>query len=532
MKFRKFIAATTRDCLRMMREALGADALIVSTRRTSAGVEVVGIRAQDMPLAEDPAVDAGTPAASAPAQEQPAPAAATAPALWDDMEEESVRLSPAARVLAQHEEKEHASRPAVPPSPTVEAVPLASWPRVDAAEIPHLVRGSGEFADQAHAMAVAAAERETAKPVLRLGAPRGEAEKRAPHRSGPKPSGVQVAHRAAAPSRLDEQDREELASRVAEPIVSEMRSMRDWLAHQMDAMAWRDSAQRQPLRREIWRRMVDCGFTPELARSVATHLPASHAPEEGERWLAEVLVRNLACVDAQANIVEQGGRYAIVGPTGVGKTTTAAKIAAHCVVKYGAGSLGLISTDQQRIGAVDQLRTFGRMLGVEVYVARGGSELEVLLGSMADRRLVLIDTAGVSQRDAQIGEHLRVLDAEGVQRLLVVPGGSHAEQAEDIVRAYSAGGLAGMIVSKLDEAVRLGGVLDAAIRHRVPLHYMTNGQRVPEDIHAANARLLVHRALRARNARVFALEAEELEWAMAAPAPAWQPSAPSQTAAA
>jgi len=529
MKFRKFIAASTRDCLRMMREALGADAMIVSTRRTPAGVEVVGIRAQDMPLADETPGDAAV-ADSTPAMEPAASAPPSAPALWDDMEDESVRLSPAARVLARHDEA--AARPAEPPQPPEQGdLPLARWPRLQEGQISHLVRSGGDFADPAHAMAVAAADGEAGKPVLRLGLVRHGAEKRPPRRGMP-PSrpGRPAAQQPAAPARLDERDRAELVSRVSEPIVSEMRSMRDWLAHQMDAMAWRDSTQRHPLRRELWRRMVDCGFTPELARTVTSRLPASQADDQGERWLAEVLVRNLACVDADASIVERGGRYAIVGPTGVGKTTTTAKIAAHCVVKYGAGALGLISTDQNRIGAVDQLHTFGRILGVEVYAARGGSDLEVLLASMADRRLVLIDTAGVSQRDTQMAQHLQAIAAEGVQRLLVVPGGSHAEQAEDIVRAYSAGGLAGMIVSKLDEAVRLGGVLDAAIRHRLPVHYMTNGQRVPEDIHAANARLLVHRALRARNAPVFALEAEELEWASAAPAASWTESVPPQSA--
>ncbi|MEK7947874.1 flagellar biosynthesis protein FlhF [Pigmentiphaga sp. YJ18] len=540
MKFRKFIAASTRDCLRMMREALGADAMIVSTRRTTAGVEVVGIRAQDMPTADEVGGEVAHAAvASAPAADAPQGEQAIRPALWDGMEDESVRLSPAARVLALHGETAERAAPApqVPPEAAVSEPPRAEWPRLQEGQISHLVRAGGDYADPAHAMAVAAAEGGADKPVLRLGASRPPADKRAaPRAGGPaerpaRPAAPAAPARPAVPAavtaRLDEQDRAELASRVADPIVSEMRSMRDWLAHQMDAMTWRDSTQRHPLRRELWRRMVDCGFTPELARSVASRLPATQGVDEVDRWLAEVLVRNLACVDAEASIVAQGGRYAIVGPTGVGKTTTTAKIAAHCVVRYGAGALGLISTDQNRIGAVDQLHTFGRILGVEVYAAKGASDLDVLLASMTDRKLVLIDTAGVSQRDTHMARHLQAISAEGVKRLLVIPGGSHAEQAEDIVNGYSAGGLAGMVVSKLDEAVRLGGVLDAAIRHRVPLHYMTNGQRVPEDIHVANARLLVHRALRVRNAPVFALEAEELDWACAPAVPPIE-STPSQ----
>ncbi|VCU69911.1 Flagellar biosynthesis protein FlhF [Pigmentiphaga humi] len=519
MKFRKFVAASTRDCLRMMREALGADAMIVSTRRTTSGVEVVGIRAQDMPIADDGPI----PAESAPEPQAAEPAGA----LWDDMEDEPVRLSPAARVLASQKEERasdvappvKAPAKAAPKAPAIAArieapadpaeLPLARWPRVQEAQIPHLVRAGRDQSDAPPAAAAGAAG-EDGKAVPKFGVAQQVNAAVAPPAAAPVPAPAPALPAAA---RIDENDRAELVIQVSDPIVSEMRSMRTWLGRQMDAMAWRDSMQRQPLRRDVWRRMVDSGFTPELARTVASRLPVGHDPDQAAQWLADALVRNLACIDAADSLIERGGRYAIVGPTGVGKTTTTAKIAAHCVVKYGAGSLGLISTDQNRIGAMDQLHTFGRMLGVEVYAARGANDLEVLLASMADRRLVLIDSAGLSQRDAQISRHLDALSVGGVERVLVVPGGSHAEQAEDIVRAYSAGGLAGMIVSKIDEAVRLGGVLDAAIRHRLPLHYMTNGQRVPEDIHAANALLLVHRALRVRNAPVFALDAEELDWA-------------------
>ncbi len=508
MTFRKFVAATTRDCLRMMREALGADAMIVSTRRTSGGVEVVGIRSQDMPgMAEEPAQKTTAPEEPAAVNPQTSGDEVAGITLWDHIEDEPVRLSPAARVLAQQDE--HDLTETVEP----QDLPLADWPRIQPQQIPHLVRAENLGSEHRHdvvALSSAPLRQTPSRSEENLRRSMEVESELAPMESVlPTVQGVRT---------FDGEERAALASQVSEPIMSEMRSMRGWLERQMDIMSWRDCTQREPQRRSLWQRLIDAGFTPELARTVAARLPQDYSKEQADRWLVEVLVRNLACVSTESSIVEQGGRYTIVGPTGVGKTTTTAKIAAHCVVKYGAASLGLISTDQHRIGAVDQLRTFAKILGVEVYVARGASDLEVLLASMADRRLVLIDTAGVSQRDEQMNQHLQAITVEGVQRLLVVPAGSHAEQTEDIVRGYSAGGLAGMIVSKMDEAVRLGGALDAAVRHRIPLHYMTNGQRVPEDLHTANARLLVHRALRARNAPVFALDAEELVWAcMASP---------------
>lgn len=515
MTFRKFVAATTRDCLRMMREALGPDAMIVSTRRTAGGVEVVGTRGD--PLPDDVAPQA-TPAVP------PAPSPTRGAAnIWDRMDDEPVRLSPAARVLAQQDNDDYA--------PEAADLPLASWPRIPERQISHLVRSSR--AEYANAAAVTAAgDVAQAKPEIRLGggpAPLSDSERAmrqsmGMHAKGGTPAPAPEVAAQPGVSTLAKHERIALASEVSEPIVGEMRSMRGWLERQMDVLAWRDTTQRNPLRRVLWSKMVDAGFTPELARTVVTHLPESLAQEAADQWLANVLARNLMTSDPLAGMVEQGGRYALVGPTGVGKTTTTAKIAAHCVVKYGADSLGLISTDQHRIGAVDQLHTFGQILGVEVYAARGARDLEAILGAMGDRRLVLVDTAGLSQRDDHMGDHLKPLTVSGVKRILVMPGGTHAEQAEDIVQAYGAGGLAGLIVSKLDEAVRLGGVLDAGIRHRVALQLVTNGQRVPDDLHSANAQLLVHRALRPRRCAIFALDAAELDWACM-PAPSAQQAA-------
>ncbi|GAA4344363.1 flagellar biosynthesis protein FlhF [Pigmentiphaga soli] len=503
MAFRKFVAASTRDCLRMMREALGGDAMIVSTRRTAGGVEVVGVRAQDLPdaaaLRTASAVERAAGAGRAEAAAQaPRPAAN----LWDGIEDDAVRLSPAAKVMAERDRPQ--------PGPASAArLPLANWPRVPENHIAHLVRSRREYASVAHELAVNSGG---SKPVVNLAAAQSESERRLRQTLGADEAAEEASPTGRAPV-LDSEERAELANQVSEPIVTEMRSMRSWLKHQIEIMAWRDATQRDSRRRVSWRVLVDAGFTPALARTIASRLPEGHGEEHAQQWLTEVLVRNLHTVGAENGIIERGGRYAIIGPTGVGKTTTAAKIAAHCVVKYGAASLGLITTDQNRIGAVDQLRIFGQILGVQVYTARGEEDLDTILAGMADRRLVLIDTAGLGQRDEQIAEHQRMLAGAGVERLLVLPAGSHAEQAEDIVQAYGADGLAGLVVSKLDEAVRLGGALDAAIRYRLPLFYVTNGQRVPEDIHAANARLLAYRALRVRNASVFALDPEELDWA-------------------
>jgi flagellar biosynthesis protein FlhF len=220
-------------------------------------------------------------------------------------------------------------------------------------------------------------------------------------------------------------------------------------------------------------------------------------------WLQQVVALNLHC-EPECDVIDNGGVYALVGPTGVGKTTTVAKLAARYAVKYGTAGLGLITLDAYRVGAHEQLRTYGRILGAPVHLAQDGATLRELLGSMRAKRLVLIDTCGVSQRDERLNEMLNILDANQVLRLLLLNAASHAETLEDVALAWQADTGAGAILTKVDEAARIGGALDCVMRHRLVLHGLTNGQRVPEDWHAANATLLAHLSLKPAN-QLFAL---------------------------
>ncbi len=560
MNLRKFTAANTRECLRLMREALGPDAMIVSTRKTAQGVEIIGASAEDIAAAEQQAPVQATgvrkilertrPPAAVPAPAAPTPASDP----WGDVEEEQVKLSPAARVLAQQDPDPvmQARRPAAAASSQPAPIKPVQQP---VATIPQVMRSSRQPMPLAEPPPLRSAQNEAMRSASRLrqswvddeSAP--EPEVAEPPRATPVPAPTPVMTEPAARAvevppadtpaagmtaglsqteaeliramglSVEAMQREaaqgarlEPVTDSTAPVMNEVRAMRQWLEQQMLALTWRDATQRNPLRRQLWRQLVDAGFTPMLARAIVSHLPDDYDEPQSLAWLKEVLIRNLSCAPDGESLVERGGVFALVGPTGVGKTTTTAKLAARCVVKYGARSLGLITTDQYRIGAVDQLRTFGRILGVEVYTARGAQDLETMLLSMSNRRLVLVDTVGMGQRDSRIPEQINALSVAGLQRVLVLPAGGHAEQCEDIVQAYTGSGLAGVIISKLDEAVRLGGVLDAVIRHKLTLQAMTTGQRVPEDIHAPNATLLVHRALRNPSSPLFALQDDEIEW--------------------
>ena len=282
-------------------------------------------------------------------------------------------------------------------------------------------------------------------------------------------------------------------------IMKEIRFLRGMLEGQLAGLAWSDMQLREPAKIEILRQMLSVGFSPALARQLLDKLPEGYDFEKGLKWIKAALVHNLRAVGPGSDIVEKGGVYALVGPTGVGKTTTVAKLAARCTLRHGPDSLALLTTDSYRIGAHDQLRIYGRILGVPVYAVKDEADLQLTLADLQSRHMVLIDTVGMSQRDRRLAQQIALLcgHSRDVKRLLLVSATSQGNTLEDVVRSYQGEGMEGCILTKVDEAFNLGSALDVIIRHKLPLHYVTNGQRVPEDLHLANSLYLVDRALKA-----------------------------------
>lgn len=277
-------------------------------------------------------------------------------------------------------------------------------------------------------------------------------------------------------------------------ILSEIKSMHSMLQQQLAALSWNDVQQRDPQRAGLLRRMLNGGFSTLLARQLLDKMPAGRA--QGESWIKQVLKRNLLVAGDSDDIVAKGGVYALIGPTGVGKTTTTAKLAARAVVRYGADKVALLTTDSYRIGAYEQLKIYGKILGVAVHAVKDTDDLRLTLSALRHKHLVLIDTVGMGQRDERVGDQNEMFDATGVARLLLLNATSGGDTLEDVVRMYHSDKVIGCIATKLDEAVNLGAVLDVAVRHRLMMHYMANGQRVPEDLHPINLDYLLHRALK------------------------------------
>jgi flagellar biosynthesis protein FlhF len=219
-----------------------------------------------------------------------------------------------------------------------------------------------------------------------------------------------------------------------------------------------------------------------------------------------VLERNLPTGEREPALEEAGGIYALIGATGVGKTTSTAKLAAAFATRHGAANLGLITLDAYRVGAHEQLRTYGRILGVPVHTAHDRASLEDLLDLLSAKKMVLIDTAGMAQRDSRTRELLDMLSHRAIQRLLVVNASAQGETIEDQLAAYAANNCRGIVLSKLDEAVKLGPALDSMIRHKLKVLAVANGQRVPEDWHRLSANALVQRALRSQAGAAWKLD--------------------------
>ena len=187
----------------------------------------------------------------------------------------------------------------------------------------------------------------------------------------------------------------------------------------------------------------------------------------------------------------------------MGKTTTAAKLAAQCVKQYGAGSVGLVTLDSYRVSGYEQLRAYGRMLGVVAHLAHDRAALKDLLNLLANKRMVIIDTAGLGQRDQRIQDMLDVLDMPKVKRTLVLNAGAQGDTLDEVLTSFKASALHGVVLSKVDEAVKLGPALDALIRHQVVLRGVANGQRVPEDWQNPDAAALVRVAMGSEGKSAF-----------------------------
>ena len=292
----------------------------------------------------------------------------------------------------------------------------------------------------------------------------------------------------------------------------ELKNLRGLIEQQISSLVWGDMARRQPLRAKLLRLLLQLELSPGLCQQLVSELTDDSRDGGGRatpgaiadtndndahkawRDVLAVLAHKLPVTDY--DILADGGVIALLGPTGVGKTTTAAKLAARFAVRHGARHVALVTTDNYRIGAHEQLRAYARILDVPLRVAADRNELREILKELADRKLVLIDTAGMSQRDMRLSEQIALIRAGSadIKNYLVLSATTREAGVDEIIRYYRHVNPRGCILTKVDEAGSLGGVLSQLIKHKLPAAYVSDGQKVPEDLYTASAHRLISRS--------------------------------------
>lgn len=275
----------------------------------------------------------------------------------------------------------------------------------------------------------------------------------------------------------------------------EIRALRSLLEHQLSGIAWGELGRRHPLRASLLRRLLELGLSHQVAHNLIQALPPMADLHSAWRRVLGILAHRLPLNPHE--MLTHGGIVALLGPTGVGKTTTVAKLAARFALHHGPQWVALITTDSYRVGAHEQLHTFGRIMDVPVRVANSPAELRRALDAFSRRRLVLIDTAGISQRDIRFSKQVNLIrsGAPAVKSYLVLSATTQTLGLEQTVAAFRGAQVNGCVITKLDEATSLGGVLATVAQHEIPLSYISNGQRVPEDLAPAKPHSLVAQAV-------------------------------------
>uniref|UniRef100_Q0HWZ2 Flagellar biosynthesis protein FlhF n=1 Tax=Shewanella sp. (strain MR-7) TaxID=60481 RepID=Q0HWZ2_SHESR len=435
MKIKRFFAKDMRAALAQVKDTLGSDAVIMSNKKVNGGIEIVA------------AVDYDEPKAKAPA---------AAPTFMD-VSDDLVSLAAKAPIRAETKLKPSA------PADSLQALLEKQQSRLNQqlthqqqdAELPAWAKG-------------------LQAPV----APKAERRDMGnPFDKKPQSSPKQNAD--------------------LEAMRDELSSLRNLLTHQVSALMTEHKKRIDPVGAMLESKLLEAEFSPAVANKLAA-LSQHYTPAELVRALPQSLANML---DNQGDdIVKQGGVVALVGPTGVGKTTSLAKLAARFAAHHGADQVALITTDHYRIGAYEQLATYGKIMGCPVKQAHDLAELEQILYQFRNRKLVLIDTAGMGQRDMRLYQQLDNLTANSripIRSYLVLSATGQRRVLQDAVNHFKRIPLSGVVLTKLDESVSLAGALSVLIQSGLPLSYVTDGQRVPEDMKVADTLLLAEQALAA-----------------------------------
>ena len=295
-------------------------------------------------------------------------------------------------------------------------------------------------------------------------------------------------------------------------MQEEIKSLRGILENQLSGLAWGSFSRNHPHHAELLSRLYRLGIKSSLSEKIVKQIKTSDSDllEDSWRRVLNIIAKNIPMM--KQDLLDEGGIIALVGPTGVGKTTNIAKLAARFTLKYGAKNLALVTTDSYRVGAHEQLKTYGRILGVPVYTANDEDELKQVLSRLDDKQLVLVDTAGMSHRDLRLAQQLTMLrhSHEKIKILAVISASTQTLAMDEVIKTFNAKELDGCIASKVDESTSIGGIISILIENKLQLNYISDGQKVPEDIHRVNTTALLKQALEMVRQHPVSVNSDEL----------------------
>lgn len=452
MKIKRFFAADIRQAMRMVKEELGADAVIMSNRPVDGGIEIVAARDFDEQSIHNKLQEQA-------AEQKEAPADKAKKIVLPNFDAAKKRLQ-----LLDSQRKQCAVASIFEQPVRSHRLPTDC----DTSAIPGSRQNIDQYVGYAEKIQLRGkSETTTAKVNASIG-------KEEPLKNV-KPPEKPV----------------NLSDKLLMEMSKELKYLRTAMDTKLANISWAQNSQTTPVRTDLLQRLAGMSISKKLSVMIANHFTDHSDAELVFAKAQEMLVKVLPI--AEDNLLETGGIVALIGPTGVGKTTTIAKLAAKFVLKHGSNQIALITTDNYRIGAYEQLNTYGRILDVPVRVAANAEELRDFINGFADKRLILIDTAGMNQRDMKLVEQINTLQQNEltIKSYLVMSAATEYKAMHAIIKAFALFSPQASILTKLDEAVTIGSALSSIIEHNLPLSFITDGQQVPEDIHNPQARSLI-----------------------------------------
>ncbi len=491
MKIKRFVAKDMRSALAEVKEFLGPDAIILSNKKVSGGVEIVA--AVDAEAGQQNPVQGSKNQDKSTSQRELNLSAGRVNIRIDDESDADIlgRESRAAEAVTKVNTTTSSAPMAAKRGVTESAEDTDSLRALLARQM--LKQQKAELNQTAQLTSSATNAKKLADPMAllqRKTQPSNERQQNGSSFASSMPHSAQLQQVAE----LQQQQAQQMQQQF-DAMRKEMHSMRQLLSHQVSGLMWQDLARREPIRALVIEQLKQLGLSSAMADQLACFMPEELSDTEAWPAALELLAGQLTTT--QDDIIHRGGIVALVGPTGVGKTTTVAKLAARFAKLHGPEQVALITTDTFRIGAFEQLATYGRIIGCPVRQVKDYTDLATLLTQLQNRKLILIDTAGMSQRDVRLAENLSAIIQNSrvkIKSYLVLSATSQARVMQEAVDHFKRISLAGCIFTKLDECLSLGEIINIAIENAMPVSYLTHGQRVPEDIEVANAAAMIAQA--------------------------------------